>query len=118
MLRSVVSEQQDDWDDHLPALLSAYHSNPHSSTGLSPYRMVYGVEMAMPIDLVIDEVGRQIHEVYCPIQYLNFVEWLLGFIRDAHTLARANLKKTAKWQMSGSCEAIHDACFRRGDWVW
>ncbi len=32
-----------------PAVLSAYRSTPHSSTGLSPYRMVYGVEMTMPI---------------------------------------------------------------------
>ncbi len=58
MLRAVVSEQQDDWDDYLPAVLSAYRSTLHSSTGLSPYRMVYGVEMTMPIDLVIGEVGR------------------------------------------------------------
>ncbi len=40
MLWAVVSEQQDDWDDHLPAVLSAYRSTPHSSRGLSPYRMV------------------------------------------------------------------------------
>ena len=26
MLRAVVSEQQDDWDYHLPAVLSAYRS--------------------------------------------------------------------------------------------
>ncbi len=25
-----MSEQQDDWDDHLPAVLSAYRSTPHS----------------------------------------------------------------------------------------
>ncbi len=57
-----MSEQQDDWNDQLPAVLSAYHSTsppPHSSTGLSPYRMVYGVEMTMPIDLVIGEIRRK-----------------------------------------------------------
>ncbi len=32
MLRVVVSEQHWDWDDHLPAVLSAYRSIPHSST--------------------------------------------------------------------------------------
>ena len=42
MLRAVVSEQQNDWDDHLPAVLSAYRSTTHGSTGLSPYCMVYG----------------------------------------------------------------------------
>ncbi len=57
MLRAVVSDQQDDWDDHLPAVLSAYRSTTHSSTVLSPYHMVYGVEMTMPIDLVVGEVG-------------------------------------------------------------
>ncbi len=45
MLRTVVSEQQDDWDDQLPALLSAYRSTPHGSMGISPYRILYWVEM-------------------------------------------------------------------------
>ncbi len=38
MLRTVVSEQQNDWDDHLPAALCAYISTPHASTGVSPTR--------------------------------------------------------------------------------
>ena len=59
MLRTVVFEQQDDWDYQLPALLSAYRSTPHGSTGVSPYRMLYGVEMTMPLDLVIGDVGRE-----------------------------------------------------------
>ncbi len=66
MLRTVVSEQQDDWDDQLPALLSAYRSTPHGSMGMSPYRMLYGVEMTMPLDLVIGDVGRERPEVHCP----------------------------------------------------
>ncbi len=31
MLRTVVSEQQNDWDDHLPAALYAYRSTPHAT---------------------------------------------------------------------------------------
>ena len=57
MLREVVSEQQDDWDDQLPALLSAYCSTPHGGTSVSPYCMLHGVEMTMPLDLVISDVG-------------------------------------------------------------
>ncbi len=70
MLRAVVSECQDDWDDHLPAALSAYRSTPHSSTGVCPFRMLYGVEMTMLLDLVIGEVGRQKMDVHCPIEYV------------------------------------------------
>ncbi len=43
MLEAVASEQQDDSDDQLPGLLSAYGSTPHSSMGMSPYRMLFGV---------------------------------------------------------------------------
>ncbi len=114
-LQAVVSEQQDDWDDHLPAVLRTYCSAPHSSTGLSPYHMVYGVEMTMSIDLVVGEVGQQRPNVHCPVDY---VEWLKGSIPDAHTLARENLKKAAKRQKKGYGEASRNICFQCGDWLW
>ncbi len=93
-----MSEQQDDSDDQLPALLSAYRSTPHGSTGISPYRMLYGVEMSMPLDLVIGDVGRERPDVHCPMEY---VEWLRGSIRHAHAIARTNLKKAGKSQKKG-----------------
>ncbi len=52
----------------------------------------------MPLDLVIGDVGRERPDVYCPTEY---VEWLRGSIRDAHAIARANLKKAAKHQKKG-----------------
>ncbi len=92
-----MSEQQDDWDEQLPALLSAYHLTPHSSMGVSPYRMLYGVEMTMPLDLVIGDVGWEWPDVHCPTEY---VRWL----RDAHAIAKTNLKKAAKRQKKGCGE--------------
>ncbi len=115
MLREVVSERQDDWDDHLPTVLSAYRATPHSSTGLSPHQMVYGIEMNLPVDLVFGEMGRERPAVHCPCEY---VEWLRGSHRDAHALARANLKKAAKRQKRGYGESNRPVSFQRGDWVW
>ena len=60
--------------------------------------MLYGVEMTMPLDLVISDVGREWPDVHCPTEY---VEWLCGSIRDAHAIARMNLKKSAKRQKKG-----------------
>ncbi len=57
LLRTVVSEQQNDWDDHLPATLCAYRSTPHASTGVSPHKMVYGIEMTLPLDLMLGNTG-------------------------------------------------------------
>ncbi len=45
--------------------------------------MVYGIEMNMPIDLVLVEVGRQRPVVYCPYEYMG---WFHGSILDAHVM--------------------------------
>ncbi len=70
--------------------------------GVSPYCMLYGVEMTMALDLVIGDDGRERPHVHCPMEYM---EWLQRSIRDVHAIARANLKKAAKRQKKGYGEA-------------
>ncbi len=110
-----MSECDHNWDDHLPAALSTYHSTPHSSTGVSPFHMLYRVEMTMPLDLVIGEVSQPKPNVQCPIEY---VEWLRASLRDAYSVARANVKKSAKLQNRGYGKASRTVKFQCGDWVW
>ncbi len=85
MLRTAVSEQQNDWDDHLPAALCAYRSTPHASTGVSPHKMVYGVEMTLPLDLMLGDTGPEQPEQECPYEY---VEWIKDSLCRAHSRAR------------------------------
>ncbi len=87
MLRTVVSEQQNDWDDHLPATLCAYRSTPHASTGFSPHKMVYRVE------------------------------WIKDSLRRAHSRARKTLKASAKRQRRGYGEPNRIIRFHRGERV-
>ncbi|GFW25969.1 retrovirus-related Pol polyprotein from transposon 412 [Trichonephila clavipes] len=35
-------ENGNNWDSHLPYLMFAYREVPHSTTGVSPYQLVYG----------------------------------------------------------------------------
>ena len=39
------------WVDELHAMLWTYHTIPHSSTQETPYRLVYGVDAIIPINL-------------------------------------------------------------------
>ena len=48
MLAMFAGENRDDWDDILPAVMMAYHSSVHESTGYSPYRLIFGEECTLP----------------------------------------------------------------------
>ncbi len=115
MLRTVVSEQQNDWDDHLPAALCAYISTPHASTGVSPHKMVYGVEMTLPLDLMLGDTGPKQPEQECPYEY---VEWIKDSLRRANSRARKTLKTAAKRHRRGYGEPNRIVRFHRGEWVW
>ena len=41
------------------SLPSSVPTDQHLTAVLDPYRMLYGVEMIMPLDLVISDVGRE-----------------------------------------------------------
>ena len=56
MLRSVVSFDQDDWDEHLPLAELAINNAQQSSTGVSPFYLQHGREAQMPVDHALDSL--------------------------------------------------------------
>ena len=55
MLRSYVSFQQKDWDEHLVAAELAFNASKHASTGFSPFYLNGGREVSVPLDLALEE---------------------------------------------------------------
>ena len=51
MLAMFAGEHKDDWDYLLPAVMMAYRSSVHESTGFSPYRLMFGEECTLPMDI-------------------------------------------------------------------
>ena len=51
MLAMFAGEHKDDWDDLLPPVMMAYWLSVHESTGFSPYRLMFGEECMLPMDI-------------------------------------------------------------------
>ena len=50
LLRSLTPEEKRQWPKYLPELLYWYNAAPHSSTGVSPYTLLFGQSPPLPID--------------------------------------------------------------------
>ena len=56
ILAKYVSHHQRDRDEHLPLVMMAYRSSIHASTQYTPFCLLFGHEMRLPIDVMF---GRQ-----------------------------------------------------------
>ncbi|VDI68472.1 Hypothetical predicted protein [Mytilus galloprovincialis] len=66
-LRAYTRDQQDDWYDVLPGILMAYRATPATqSTDYSPFFLLYGREMTLPIDTAPTQNQQQL-----PVDRIN-----------------------------------------------
>ena len=49
-MQSLDCEQKPNWPVYLPSLVFVYNATPHSTTGLHPYKLMFGHKAPMPCD--------------------------------------------------------------------
>ena len=112
MLAKCIDQNQSDWSSLLPFVLMAYRSSVHESTGFTPYFLVFGHEMSLPLDLM-----------YIPPEHsepLSLKKQVLErheAIRKAFELVRRN---TTAHQLRRSAlynRKVHGPVYKEGDCV-
>ena len=68
LLRMLVNKSKDNWDDQIPMALLAYRSTKQSSTGVSPFEMLYGRVPKLPAYVESKTEFRQEKD---PIRYID-----------------------------------------------
>jgi hypothetical protein len=115
MLKAVVNEDRTDWDDHLNWVLMAYRSAVQESTGCSPYLMVHGREMTLPLDVMVGVPRSQVGHYQCHTEY---VEWLRSSLQRAYELARKRMKTAAQRQKNYYDARSKPHGYEVGNFVW
>ncbi|GAU48525.1 hypothetical protein TSUD_243030 [Trifolium subterraneum] len=93
-LRRRLGDAKKQWVEELPHVLWAYRTTPHSTTGETPFRLAYGTEAVIPV-----EIGESSRRTEAPLdeemndeamrEELDLVEE----IRTAASLKEASLKQ-------------------------
>ncbi len=111
MLLRLHIENEQDWDDQLPCCLMAYRASRQEGTGFSPYQLVYGSQMRLPMDNV---VGERDEEVSHGALYLMLRERL----RILHGAAKGNTERQKTAQKRVFDRRARPQSFEVGEPVW
>ena len=89
-LRKLAVEKPKDWDRYIPALLFAYREVPQSSTGFSPFELLYGRTVRGPMMILKalwtdEETDEEVKTTY------EYVTDLRNRLETVGRLARENL---------------------------
>jgi len=82
-LRHYVHEDQTDWDEWVPYAVYVYNTTVHTTTGYTPFELVYGFRSEVPSAL------REAPAVQ--YNYDNYLTELRGRLQSSHEVARQRL---------------------------
>lgn len=92
MLGTLDDDQKCQWPEHVAPLVHAYNCTKHSSTGYSPYFLMFGRCPRLPIDLTL---GANFDHGYTQ-PYTSYAENLRVRLQHFNKLARENARKKAE----------------------
>jgi transposase InsO family protein len=86
MLGTLEPKDKQDWKSQIGSLLHAYNCCKHDSTGFSPYRLMFGRQPRLALDVVLGLISDQ------PVQqeYGKYVDHLRNSLKHAYELATRN----------------------------
>lgn len=111
MLKKFVSDTGKDWDKWLPFLLFAYHEVPQSSTGFSPFELIYGHQVRGPLDVM-----HEMWEESDPPETMNIISFVLKMrktLMKTTSMAHDNLLKSQVNRNNGMIVQPE-----KGAWQW
>lgn len=61
MLSLFVDANELNWENLLSYVTMAYRSSVHASTGYTPYKVLFGREIVLPVDVMLDVGKTSLH---------------------------------------------------------
>ena len=109
ILRTVIRKNIKSWEDVLPHVEFAYNRVVHSSTHISPFECVYGLNPLTPLDLKPFPMGER-----ADFDAGNQVE----FMKKLHETTRAKLLEKGLAKAEKVNLHMKEVLFKEGDLVW
>ena len=101
------------WDEYVALSVLSYNSQPHSTTSFTPFKMMFGEEARLPLDLMFGPTPTD--EPPCPHQY---VDWLEKALIETYNETNKNLQNKMTYMKKHYDEKAYGPPHQIGDHIW
>ena len=108
----------DEQDLHISAVLLAYRTKRHTTTGYTPFQLVYGRQATLPIETIIPVELEQQEEIDLQGSILQRAYNLIEKLPRYHIEAQQNTEKSQQKQKEYIDKRVRFEEFEIGDKVW
>src|SRR6185295_12486110 len=108
----------DDWDLHIPAVLLAYRTKKHATTGYTPFQLVYRRQAILPIAALLPIKPHKETEYNLHDSILHRAFELIDKLPELQNNARKKTNESQQKQKEYFDVKIHPETFEIGDKVW
>ncbi len=110
VLRPIVNDLLDNWEDWLPQIAASINSSVNDSTGKSPHYILFGVDKILPYDLLTSS-KQPIYNIH------SYAELELHVFSKIHSSVRQKLKATKCEMMANQHKRAIPVKIKQGDAV-
>ena len=112
MLATTTRNHPFDWEDQIRKVCMAYNTSVHSSTGYTPFYLMFGRQAKLPIDLMY-ATG---HHVELPTS--EYATQLKKGLEEAYARVREKLTRSHERRKENYDRKVHGDPYNQGDLVW
>ncbi|CAF1005522.1 unnamed protein product, partial [Brachionus calyciflorus] len=113
MIKCFINDNDDNWDELLPALSFAYNTAIHFTTKFTPYELMYGRKPKLPIDLVY-----KIPNLNLKFDPNGYAEYIKNKFTKMYETVRKNRDVRVLKNKVIYDRQVMAAKFKEGDAVW
>ena len=112
MLATAARERPFDWESQLRRLCLAYNTSTHPTTGETPFFLMFGRQVRMPIDIMYGNPTPQ------PSTVPQYVTDLRTRLEAAYRQVRERMSHKLERQKDLYDKRVHGSPYEPGDLVW
>ena len=114
MLRMAAVDDETNWDLRIPCLMLAYRTSIHEATKHTPFTLMFGREVQLPIDVMYGLPAGAEQPVNVPF----FVKELRRWMNEAYERVRSHLSSEQRRHRQLYDVKVAGNPFTRGSKVW